>query len=193
MLFRSRKKVIDNSLKVTINGSPLDYSTSAKFLGITFDSHLSFKNHTENVISGLSKIKGVIRRVQHFTYGSVLHSIYNSFALPFITYGIELWGSSIKTRVSKISELQLSIIKRFSHTIPPDKKPREFDRLYRSQVCLKMFHYHKCNHGSYFPALVDSLLPNHIVASRQPTETHSSLRVFCTGTRSLPASQMPKV
>ena len=52
-----------NALEYKIRESILTKASTVKFLGITLDEHLTFKDHVNKVTSNISKSVGVMRRL----------------------------------------------------------------------------------------------------------------------------------
>ena len=61
---------------------------SMKFLGITIDDKLSWKYHIDNIRKTVSRNIGIINRVKQFLPLSVLLTLYSTFILPYLNYGI---------------------------------------------------------------------------------------------------------
>jgi hypothetical protein len=95
-----------------------------KYLGVLMDSNLSWKFHIGNIASNLSKRIGIIARLRHFVPVSTLISIYKSLMLPYLTYGIVVWGRAAKCYIDKILKLQKRALRLIysahylSHAIP---------------------------------------------------------------------------
>ena len=95
-----------------------------KYLGVIIDSNLSWKYHISHIASKISRMIGIIAKLRHFVPISTLHNIYRSLILPYISYGIVVWGQAAKTHLNKILKLQKRALRLInfgqyaSHTIP---------------------------------------------------------------------------
>jgi len=79
---------------VLVNGTPLPYQKSAKYLGVTFDQQLTMKLHTDNVtrsartataaISPLLRSKGISRKTKHHLVRACI--------VPVLTYASPAWA-----------------------------------------------------------------------------------------------------
>ena len=65
---------------------------STKYLGISFDSNLTWKSHINELCLKLSKTVGVLSKVRHFVDDHILVMLYYSLIYPFLTYGAHAWG-----------------------------------------------------------------------------------------------------
>ena len=88
------------------------------------DSNLTWKYHIEYIASNLSKRIGIISRLRHFVPVSTLICIYNSLMLPYLTYGVIVWGHAAKCHIERILKLQKRALRLIysahylSHAIP---------------------------------------------------------------------------
>ena len=107
ILFRSRGKKFELFGNLLVNESILESVESTSFLGINIDEHLTWKKHITCVCSVLSKRIGILYRLRHFVYRKILIMLYNTFILPHITYGLEVFGAALKTFMNPIIIIQL--------------------------------------------------------------------------------------
>lgn len=114
MIISNKNRIIDNSVK--IDDTPLSLTKQAKFLGIFIDDRLSFDDHLNHVCKKVSRSVGVLRKVSELVPRSVLRTMYLSLVYPFITYGIEAWGASCKTRLTRLRVLQNRCVRLLSPT-----------------------------------------------------------------------------
>ena len=90
-----------------------------KYLGILIDKNLSWKIHMT-----LSKTVGLIAKLRHFVPQHTLLNIYRALILPYLSYGLIVWGQASKTHLTKILLLQKKVIRfiffanRKVHAIP---------------------------------------------------------------------------
>lgn len=114
-------KMLDSSSNELIS---IEHKEYVKYLGVLIDENLTWKCHIDNIASKISKAIGVISRMRHFVPSSTLHNIYQSLILPYLTYGIVIWGQATQANQNKILLLQkralrLIYFKRKSeHAIP---------------------------------------------------------------------------
>ena len=65
----------------------------AKYLGLMIDANLSWKYHIKSIGHKISKLIGIIAKIQNYVPHFVLLSVYNSLIIPYLTYGICGWGN----------------------------------------------------------------------------------------------------
>ena len=102
----------------------LEMKNYVKYLGILIDKNLSWKIHIDNVATKLSKTVGLIAKLRHFVPQHTLLNIYRALILPYLSYGLIVWGQASKTHLTKILLLQKKVIRfiffanRKVHAIP---------------------------------------------------------------------------
>lgn len=91
---------------VIYNNVPIENVDSIKYLGITIDSKLNWKEHINNIQKSVSPVLGLIRKFSFFLPISALKKIYFSLVHSRFQYLISIWGSAVKTNLKKIQTLQ---------------------------------------------------------------------------------------
>ena len=97
---------MSNTFHVILDGTELVRVKTTKFLGLTIDENLTWKYHIDNITKTISCNIGVMNKLKQFIPGRILYSLYCSLVLPYINYGILVWGSTCKTYIEKILKLQ---------------------------------------------------------------------------------------
>ena len=59
---------------------------------------------------------GVLTKLKHFVPENILHSLYCSLILPYINYGVLIWGNTCKIYLDKIFKLQKWAIRTISNS-----------------------------------------------------------------------------
>ena len=103
-------KRIENSLPVTLNGVVVPYANTAKYLGMTLDTKLRWKEHIRKKRTELGlKYRQLYwllgRNSQLSIHNKIL--IYNQILKPIWLYGIQLWGCAKETNIRCIQTLSL--------------------------------------------------------------------------------------
>ena len=107
LVFRPYQRKLNHEIQLKITdgstGTPflLEHKEYVKYLGVLIDSHLSWKYHIDYVASKVSKIVGVIARLRHFVPVATLRSIYQSLIIPYLSYGLAVWGQAAKSQLNK--------------------------------------------------------------------------------------------
>jgi len=92
ILFHSKKIKPYKTFQLKINGVNIQQVSPVKYLGVTFDINLTWKNHIDELGLKLSKTVGVISKLRYYVNIDVLKILYNSLICPFFTYGVHIWG-----------------------------------------------------------------------------------------------------
>ena len=89
----TNRNVDMEQLHIRLAGSEIKHVPSLKFLGITIDNKLTWKNHLDIICNKFSKNIGVLYRIKMLPV-IILRMIYNAIIAPFLDYGISIWGSA---------------------------------------------------------------------------------------------------
>ena len=89
----------------------LEMKSYVKYLGIWIDKNLSWKIHIDNVATKLSKTVDFIAKLRHFFPQHNLLDIYHALILPYLSYGLIVWGQASKTHLTKILSLQKKVLR----------------------------------------------------------------------------------
>ena len=82
MIISNQKNALDIKIRETI----LTKISTVKFLGVTLDENLTFKDLVNKVTSNISKSVGVMRRLQCQLPAKVIVELYNSLVYSRRTY-----------------------------------------------------------------------------------------------------------
>lgn len=89
IIFDNKINDTDN-VSLSLDGHEAETSDHAKFLGITIDRKLIWKEHISVVSSGVSRSNGIINRLKDTLPKYVLLLFYNVLILPQINYSLLL-------------------------------------------------------------------------------------------------------
>lgn len=93
-----------------INSSTIEIAESIKSLGVHFDQHMTWNNHTDFVAGKLSQIAGLIYSL-NFLPRSVKQLIYNSLFMSHLNYCCLVWGTTSATNIKKLYVLQKKAVR----------------------------------------------------------------------------------
>ena len=79
----------------------LEMKNYVKYLGILIDKNLCWKIQIDNVATKLSKTVGLITKLRHLVPQHTLLNIYRALILPYLSYGLIVWGQALKTHFKK--------------------------------------------------------------------------------------------
>ena len=77
-----------------------------KFLGVIIDESLTWKNHIDCVSKTVTRNIGVMNKLKYSVPKRILHSLYCSLVLPYLNYGIIIWGNTCKSYIDKLIKIQ---------------------------------------------------------------------------------------
>jgi len=156
---------IDSKNEIYLGDCRLTRVHEAKFLGITIDENFTWKKHITDVCNKCSRNIGVLNKVKSFLPNKSLHQLYCSLVLPYINYGILLWGNANKECLNKVFRLQKRALRIVSnshylcHTKPLFKKfnvLNVFD-MYEKELAIFMYKYK----NDLLPPTFDGIFINH--------------------------------
>ena len=136
---------------IALNGTDLKQVTQCLFLGIIIDQKLSWKAHIQATCRKLAKSIGVLYKVSKMFSQNLMMQLYNSFILPYIQYGITLWGASSVSSLNPIFVLQKKALKiaqnlplrTSSSSLFRDPKVRSIYDQYKLNTAIFMFKFNK--------------------------------------------------
>ena len=119
MLFFKHLKVVP-TLKLLINGNPIEQVTNFNFLGITIDQNITWSDHITKISIKVARVIGILSKLKHIFPRNILRIIYNSLIHPHLIYGLYLWGFSSKRLIilQKKAVRTISLSRYLSHSTP---------------------------------------------------------------------------
>ena len=94
---------------IMLNGIKLKNTKSAKYLGIIFDSKLTWKNNTSYIVKKVNKRIGALKclsRKSNNIHQSDMLNLYKLFIRPVLEYGSEIWGKMNQGYCKKLDSIQ---------------------------------------------------------------------------------------
>ena len=70
------------------------------------DYKLLWKSRVDSVALKIGKTIGLLSKLRHFVPHHTLANIYNSLIIPYLHYGLTVWGQASKTHLNKLLILQ---------------------------------------------------------------------------------------
>ena len=74
------------------------------------------ENHIDAISKTISRNIGMLTKLKHFVPENILYSLYCTLILPYINYGVLMWGNTCKTYLDKIFKLQKLAIRTISNS-----------------------------------------------------------------------------
>ena len=108
MLLGTRNKTNQSKdkFKLSIDDTEVKEVSTFKFLGITVDQNLTWKNHVDDLAKKCSRSIGILHKVKQFLPESALLSLYYTLFLSHINYGITAWSSANSVDKDRLHVLQ---------------------------------------------------------------------------------------
>jgi len=110
MQFITKNKFL-NKINIEHDNKMILQTNFVKFLGITVDSTLSWKQHTDTITPKSNKACYIIRRSKLYLSNDALKMVYYAFFHSVMPYGLIFWGNSThSTCVFKLQKRAIRII-----------------------------------------------------------------------------------
>ena len=144
-----------NNVDIILDKTKLKRVDKTKFLGVTIDENLSWKNHIDGITKTISRNIGMINKLKFIIPERILHTLYCTLVLPYINYGILIWGKACKTYLEKIHKLQKWAVRIISnshyrsHSAP----------LFQKHDILNIYDSYKLELGVFMYKYFNGLLP----------------------------------
>ena len=94
-----------SSINFTFNNQIVQPSTSAKYLGITIDNKLLFKQHIILLENRVARSVGIIAKVSYYLPFNTLITLYHALVHSQLLYALPIWASTYKTYLNKLEKL----------------------------------------------------------------------------------------
>ena len=144
-------------IDLSIGGTQIEFVEEFKYLGIILDRHLTWKPHLDQVSKKVAKANGVICRLKNVLPSHILKTIYSSLILPYLTYGIIVWGS--------VSDRLFKLQKRSVRLISNAKYNAHTDPLFKKLSFLKLSDIYLLQHYKFIYKLEKKILPSYFLSS----------------------------
>ena len=167
VLFRPKRKSMDFSLKIKLNGKQLYEINSVKYLGIRIDKKLNWKAHINDIALKLIRANAMLYKVRDFVDAGILKSIYHALFESHIHYACIIWRQNVCT-INRLFILQKKALRlihfkeRNAHFAPLFFKSKivKLPNKIKTEHCLSSASMSTTNYlpsliaGLYFPPLV---------------------------------------
>lgn len=125
MIFHTQQRIV-NYPTINIDNTNIEFVNEFNFLGVIIDRNLTWKPHISNIKNKLCKVTAIMNKLKHILPRATLLTLYNTTFLPYLNYGILIWGSFYEA-LTKIQKRVVRIItqaKYNAHTDPIFKQLR---------------------------------------------------------------------
>ena len=181
MIFHTRGKSTASDLNININGKVIQRVNNCKFLGVTIDSTLNWSEHIKVIKNKISKGLGILCKARKVLDASTLETLYYSFIYPYLTYGIEVWGSCGVCNLNTVFKLQKRAIRIISsshylaHTEPLFKTYNllPLSGIYQFSIGKLMYKYV----NNQLPQIFNSMFMKSSSFHNYPTRTNNKFTI----------------
>ena len=105
---------------VNLSNTTLELKNETKFLGITLDSNITFKQHLVLLCQKLNLILFMMKAVRPYFDQKTMIELYYAFFYPHILYGIEFWGHACDCDIKHLVVLQKASVRTILNIKPRD-------------------------------------------------------------------------
>jgi len=140
ILFHSKKLKPSKLIDLKIDGVNIKQVFTVKYLGVTFDSNLTWKNHINELCSKLSKTAGIFSKLRYNVDIDILTMLYYSLINPFLIYRVQVWGLIYPTYLTPVT-----FSEPVSHSEPLLKSLNllKFNDIIHSEILSFVYQFHK--------------------------------------------------
>ncbi|XP_046563233.1 uncharacterized protein LOC124272130 [Haliotis rubra] len=114
VVFKRKGSRICNTPSLKLKGKTIKFEKSAKFLGVTFDQHLTWAKHIDSIVIRCEKDLNAIRATSGSSWGAnsdTLLTLYKTLIRSKIDYGCEAYHSASKTVLNRLETIQYRALK----------------------------------------------------------------------------------
>ena len=137
---------------------------STKFLGVIINNRLNWKNHLDHICTKVSKNIDIILKARRVFDKRTLLSLYYSLIYTYLTYCIQVWGSTYQSHLSQLVILQKKIVRIIlgvpprTHTDPlfSELNILKVSNLYKYSIALFMYKLNYSKLPDIFPMFVQN-------------------------------------
>ena len=90
----------------TIHGQTLQSASSAKYLGLTIDTKLTWKHHMDRVTKKANSTRGFLQRNLRGCPQAIKAQAYTTFVRPTVEYASTIWDSHTQVGINKVEAVQ---------------------------------------------------------------------------------------
>jgi hypothetical protein len=111
MVFSHRR---ENKCSVRLNNNNIEIVESHKFLGVNFDSKLTWDKHIDSIVVRSKQRCNLLRCLSGTYWGADMHSLlmlYRTYIRPIIDYGCIIYQTASKSQLSKLDRIQAQALR----------------------------------------------------------------------------------
>ena len=146
IIFHPYNKPVKQQVTIKINNTAINEKEYIKYLGVLVDSSLIWKHHISTLAKKISRAIGIMYTLRPFLPLNVMKNVYYSLIYSQIIYAIEVWGSAVKSEMTKILILQKRVMRLMTFNVVFPSFPGPLsptDPIFVTLCCMKVEDIHK--------------------------------------------------
>ena len=167
LIFFRRKGTPIPVNKIKLNGVKLKSCSEIKYVGITFDEHLTFEPHRLLLNSKLKRANNLISISRHYVPKETLLQIYYGQVYSHLTFGCQLWGMNDNDNLKTLTQQKKAIRKIYFAQFDAHSDP-----LFKELGLLKLPDLIKLNNIIFVHNVLNNKIPKHFTHFFQTMEIH---------------------
>ena len=156
MLFTLR--LIESLPNLIFDGTPIKFVTEHKHLGLTFSNNGQWHNHIGNILKGVSKVIGIMRKLKYTFSRVALNQIYFSYLLPIIEYSCVVRDGCTERDIESLQKLQNEA----ARIVTGLTRSVSLDNLYKESGWVSLIKRRKQQKHIFMYKSVDGLVPSYV-------------------------------
>ena len=118
IIFHSTAIKIPEDISIKIGRQLLTKAKYVKFLGLLLDENPSWKFHLSELSKKLARTCGIFFKIRSLLSINTLNLVYTSLLLPFLQYGIIVWGQTFTSYLEPLILIQKKTVRAIAHQHP---------------------------------------------------------------------------
>jgi hypothetical protein len=180
---------------IQFNNVTLDDVDHHKHLGLTIASNLSWTVHINSLLSSVSTMADVLKRLKYSLNRQSLETIYFSFIRPKLEYGSHIWDNCSKRDAEALENFQMEIMR----IVTGARKGTSHQLLYQETNWQTLAERRKANKlkqiskivNADVPVYLQSLLPAKVGDTRPASRNSDHFKLIKTRTETFKKSFIP--
>jgi len=147
-----------DDVTLAFNNVTLSRVSNYKYLGVTIDDRLSWKEHIHNVMNKIKRFIGIFFKIRNRLNQKVLKELFFALIYPHLMYGVEIYSNTTKSALYPLNICINRILRTLQNlplTTPVVTLYRNYEMLPLTE--LRKFQIlcvvHKCIHKMHIPVI----------------------------------------
>ena len=131
-----------------------------KYLGVTIDSSLNWKEQIKTVKSNLSQASGIISIMCHYVNFACLKAFYYAKVFSYLQYAILAWGGCSDSRLYRINVIHNNIVRLMALKNLPQNYRISNKTIYKTFDILQFCDIYECEMAKFMYKAYHNTLPH---------------------------------